>query len=409
MRAAVTPATEPLRTLVLSGLYPSRSRPTFGVFVESRLRRLAETGRVLPEVLAPLPWCPPAAARDPARRALAATAAAELRHGIPVEYPRYPHLPRLGVPLQPWAIYRALAPRLARRLAAGRRIDLLDAHYVYPDGVAAALLARRFRLPLVITARGTDLNLIAREPIPRRWIRWAIGRAQGLVAVCAALARVYEELGADPARIRVLRNGVDLELFRPLDRAALRAAAGLAGPVLLTVGQLIERKGVHLVLEALATLPGSTLLVAGDGPERAALGRRAERLGLGDRVRFLGTVPHERLPELYNQADCLVLASSREGWANVLLEAMACGTPVVATAVWGTPEVVCAPAAGRLVGRREPAALAAAIAELLRAPPSRAATRAHAEGFSWDETTAGQLELFARVLAEARDRSGAPA
>jgi len=394
------PPPEPRRTLVVSGLYPSRARPTFGVFVENRLRQLAASGTVVPWVLAPLPWCPPGADRHPAWRPLARTPAFERRHGIRVDYPRYLHLPRLGVPIQPWAIYRALAPRLARALRDGARIDLIDAHYVYPDGVAAALLARRFDLPLVLTARGSDLNQIAREPVPRRWIRWAIGRAQGLVAVCSALARVFEELGADPGRVRVLRNGVDLELFRPLDQTRLRAALRLAGPVLLTVGQLVERKGVHLVIDALARLPGHTLLVAGDGPERAALAERARRLRLEARVRFLGEIPHERLADLYNAADCLVLASSREGWANVLLEAMACGTPVVATAVWGTPEVVAAPEAGRLVAERSAPALAAAIRDLLAAPPARAATRAYAERFGWEPTTAGQIALFEAVLAE---------
>ncbi|MCL6607263.1 MAG: glycosyltransferase family 4 protein [Geminicoccaceae bacterium] len=398
------PPPEPWRTLVVSGLYPSRARPTFGVFVENRLRHLAASGAVVPWVLAPLPWCPPGGAGRPAWRPLALTPAFERRHGIPVDYPRYLHLPRLGVPIQPWTIYRALAPRLARALRDGARIDLIDAHYVYPDGVAAALLARRFDLPLVLTARGSDLNQIARELVPRRWIRWAIGRAQGLVAVCAALARVFEELGADPGRVRVLRNGVDLELFRPLDRTRLRAAFGLAGPVLLTVAQLVERKGVHLVIDALAELPGHTLLIAGDGPERAALGERARRLGLEGRVRFLGEIPHERLADLYNAADCLVLASSREGWANVLLEAMACGTPVVATAVWGTPEVVAAPEAGRLVAERSAPALAAAIRDLLAAPPPRAATRAYAERFGWEPTTAGQIELFGAVLAEWADK-----
>lgn len=402
------PLAPPWRTLVVSGLYPSVARPSFGVFVENRLRRLVASGMVEPRVLAPLPWCPPGASRRPAWRPLAETPAFESRHGIPVDYPRYVHLPRLGVPLQPWAVYRALAPKLARLLAEGGRVDLLDAHYIYPDGVAAALLARRFDLPLVITARGSDLNLIARDPLPRRWIRWAIGRAQGLVAVCAALARVFEELGADPARIRVLRNGVDLELFRPLDRRQLREAMGLDGPVLLSVGQLVERKGVHLVIDALAELPACTLLVVGDGPERTALGRRAERLGVDSRVRFLGEIPHERLPPIYNLADVLVLASSREGWANVLLEAMACGTPVVATAVWGTPEVVAAPEAGRLVAERSAPALAAAIRALLARPPSRAATRAYAERFGWEATTTGQIDLFASVLAEwaGRRRAG---
>ncbi len=393
---------------MISGLYPSPARPSFGVFVENRLVRLAATGRILPEVWAPLPWCPPGADRIRAWAPLARTPRFAQRHGIPVHYPRYVHLPKLGVPLQPWAIFRALAPRLARRLAQGPRIDLIDAHYVYPEGVAAALLATHFGLPLVLTARGTDLNLIARQPIPRRWIRWAIGRAQGLVAVCAALARVYEELGADPARIRVLRNGVDLERFRPLDRDRLRAEAGLGGPVLLTVGQLIERKGVHLVLEALAELPECTLLVVGEGPLRGTLEERARRADLAGRVRFLGELPHDRLAEIYNLADCLVLASSREGWANVLLEAMACGTPVVATAVWGTPEVVAAPQAGRLVTERSAPAIAAAIRALLADPPPRAATRGYAERFGWEPTTQGQLALFEEVLAARTGLRGAP-
>ena len=117
------------------------------------------------------------------------------------------------------------------------------------------------------------------------------------------------------------------------------------------------------------------------------------------RVRFLGAVPHAELAALYGAADALVLASSREGWANVLLEAMACGTPVVATDIWGTPEVVADPAAGRLVPERTPAALAAAVAALLADPPARAATRRYAERFSWDATVEGQLALFAEVVA----------
>jgi glycosyltransferase involved in cell wall biosynthesis len=122
----------------------------------------------------------------------------------------------------------------------------------------------------------------------------------------------------------------------------------------------------------------------------------------------LGELPHEQLPRFYNVADALVLASSREGWANVLLEAMACGTPVVATAVWGTPEVVTAPEAGRLVAERSAPALAAAIRALLAQPPARAATRAYAERFGWEATTAGQIELFASVLAEWAARRKVP-
>ena len=272
--------------------------------------------------------------------------------------------------------------------------------------MAAVRLARALGKPVVITARGTDLNLFPQTyPLVRRLIVRAAHRADALITVCAALEDVLVDLGLPKGKVTVLRNGVDLELFRPLPREPLRAALGLVGPTLLSVGYLIERKGHHLVIEAMASLPGHRLLVVGEGPERAALEALALRLGVADRVRFLGSVPHDRLAEIYAAADLLVLASSREGWANVLLEAMACGTPVVATALWGTPEVVDRPAAGRLMAERSAAAIVAAVEAHVADPPERAATRLHAERFSWDATTAGQLALFRRVLA-ARGATG---
>jgi glycosyltransferase involved in cell wall biosynthesis len=192
---------------------------------------------------------------------------------------------------------------------------------------------------------------------------------------------------------------VDLDAFRPVgDRAAARAALGLEGPAILSVGGLIERKGHHLTIAALRELPGHTLLVVGAGPERAALASLAARLGVAERLRLLGARPHAELPLFYTAADAMVLASSREGRANVLLESMACGTPVVATPAWGSREAIAAPEAGVVLDAATPAAIAAGLRRLLAAPPDRAATRAYAERFGWDETTAGQLALFRRVL-----------
>jgi glycosyltransferase involved in cell wall biosynthesis len=230
-------------------------------------------------------------------------------------------------------------------------------------------------------------------------IRWAAEQADGLITVSAALKQPLVELGVPAERVVVLRNGVDLVRFRPpADRAAARAALALTRPTLASVGHLIERKGHHLVIEALAALPGVDLLVVGDGPEAAALRAAAQRHGVADRVRFLGARPHDELPGIYGAVDALVLASSREGWANVLLEAMASGTPVVATPIWGTPEVVTTRAAGVLAADRSAAALAAGVRDLLGAPPPRAATRAHAEQFGWGPTTQGQLSLFREIL-----------
>lgn len=387
-----------LRVLSFSSLYPNPRQPLHGVFVENRLRHLAATGEVDLRVVAPVPWFPSAAPRFGRWAAFAGVPEREDRHGIRVWHPRHAVVPKLGMTVAP-ALMHLGVRRLARQLIGEADIDVIDAHYFYPDGVAAALLGRELGKPVVITARGTDLNLIPRHPLARAQIRWAAHRAAACVTVCEALARPLAEMGVPPDRLRVLRNGVDLTQFRPRDRAEARRRLGLDGPTLLSVGLLIERKGHHLVIDALADLPGFTLLIAGGGPERAALERRVRNHGFGERVRFLGEVAHADLAEVYSAADALVLASSREGWANVLLESVACGTPVVATDVWGTAEVVTCPQAGTLVRQRSAAGIVEGVCRLFAAQPDRAATRRYAEGYGWDATTRGQLELFASVAA----------
>ena len=222
----------------------------------------------------------------------------------------------------------------------------------------------------MITARGTDLNLIPRYNLPRRMIQWAAGHAAGMITVCKALKDTLVDLGVAPQRIEVLRNGVDLELFRPGARPERRAELGLRGRTLLSVGFLVPRKAHDLAIAALPMLPDTDLLIAGEGPEEASLKALAARLGVAERVRFLGALPQARLRDYYGAADALVLASSREGWANVLLESMACGTPVVASNVWGTPEVVAAPEAGVLMAERTPQALAQAVRRCSPAIPT---------------------------------------
>jgi teichuronic acid biosynthesis glycosyltransferase TuaC len=395
-----------MRILTFTTLYPNNERPDHGIFVETRLRHLIGGGRVAAKVLAPVPWFPSPDPRWGARAQWARVAAREIRAGIEIRHPRYPLLPRIGMTLHPFA----LAAVGARAAAAWRRegfaFDLIDAHVVYPDGVAAVLIGKRLGVPVVITGRGTDLNLYPRWAWPRWWIRYAALAADGIVTVASALRTPLVELGVSEARIRVLRNGVDLVLFRPLDRSALRRGFGLDGPTLASVGHLVPRKGHDLAIRMLLRLPGWRLLIAGDGPERGALAALAAALGLEARVRFLGRLSQPALARLYNAVDQLVLASDREGWANVLLEAMACGTPVVATSIWGTPEILRAPEAGRLA-RRDPEDLAQAVLALAADPPAREATRRYAEAFSWAETTRGQENLFAEILARRIGAQGA--
>ncbi len=388
-----------LRLLTFSTLYPNAARPNHGVFVENRLRHLLASQEAVSTVVAPVPWFPSTHPRAGERARYAQAPAQETRHGIEVLHPRFPVVPKIGMTAAPFLLYWSMLPFIRRLQNEGRQFDLIDAHYMYPDGVAAVWLGKKLGLPVVVTSRGTDVSLIPQYPLPRRLIQGAIRGAAALVTVSAALKTALVALGAPDQKVTVLRNGVDTSLFRlAADRDSIRASLGLKRKTLVSVGLLIDRKGHHRTIEAMSHLPEHELLIAGEGPERARLTALIEKLGLTDRVRLLGARPHDTLPALYSAADASVLASSREGWANVLLESMACGTPVVASNIWGNPEVVQTRDAGLIAPENTPEGIAATVRALFSPLPDRAATRRYAEQFGWEETTSGQLALFRRVL-----------
>ena len=335
---------------------------------------------------------------------MAKTPKRETHNGIDVLHPRYLLAPKVGMTMAPLSMALGAMPAIRQLLREGFDFDVIDAHYYYPDGVAAALLAKWFRKPLTITARGTDLNLIPQYILPRRMMKWAASKAQASIGVCSALVDVLRGWGVDEQRLHVMRNGVDLDRFRPLPQAEMREKLKLNGsPLLLSVGYLVERKGHHIAIEALAKLmpeyPDARLIVIGEGEERANLLALAKRLGVETRLTLTGALPNAELLRWYSAADVLILASSREGWANVLLESMACGTPVVASRIWGTPEVVANDEVGRLVSERDGGDFAEAISKLLASGTKRERVRAYTEGFSWQSTTDAQLALFSRLAA----------
>ena len=388
-----------IRTLLFSTLYPSSVRPGNGIFVETRLRELLGSGEVDSRVVAPVPYFFSTNPRFGNYALMAKTPKHEILNGIEVFHPRYLLPPKVGMNIAPFALAHGALPAIRQLLAGGFDFDLIDAHYYYPDGVAAALVARHFHKPLVVTARGSDINLIPQYSIPRRLIQWAARRAHASVGVCAALCDKMAAIGIDRSKLLVLRNGVDLERFRPIPQAEART--GLGWPTrqtLLSVGNLVELKGHHLAIEALTRLATYRLVIVGSGGERQALERLAGSLGVADRVVFVGGVPQADLFRYYSAADALVLCSSREGWANVLLEAMACGTPVVATRIAGTIEVVASSEAGRLAPERTSASIAETVEALFARMPERDAVRRYAEQFTWESTTAGQLALFKQAI-----------
>ena len=387
-----------VRILTFTSLFPNPVMPTHGIFVLQRLQQLQGSGRVEANVVVPVPWFPSRSRGFGSYADFAAVPASAEIGNVTATYSRYPVIPKIGMSIAPLLMAVACYRRLRRLCRGPSAPQLIDAHYFYPDGIAAVLLGRWLNLPVVVTARGSDINLISRFRLPRRWIRWAASRATHIVTVSNALRDRLLQLEVEPGKVTTLRNGVDLDRFRPLEnREEIRKRLKLKNKTILSVGNLLELKGHHLALEALQRLPGVDLVIAGEGPERGRLEALIDELELGDRARLIGTTAQDELVDYYNAADVLVLASSREGMANVLLESLACGTPVVATPVGGNPEVVSAPAAGTLMSGRSADDIVAAVDALFAAPPDRRQVREYAMRFNWDDTTSGLADLFAAI------------
>jgi teichuronic acid biosynthesis glycosyltransferase TuaC len=388
-----------LRILTLTTLYPNSCQPGHGIFVKTRLMQLLAAGGIESRVVAPVPWFPFGSSRLGRYSLYARVPSHERLDGIEVHHPRFPVIPKFGMTVAPWIVTRFVSSTIRRLLAEGFDFDLIDAHYFYPDGVAAVMLGRAYRKPVVVTARGSDINLISEYVLPRLMMKWAANDSAHMISVSKALKDKMVKLGMSENKITVLRNGVDLNGFHPpTDRPVLRQRLQLAdGRTLLSVGNLIPSKGHDLVIRAMKRLPDFNLLIIGEGPEKDALTRLAVVNGVAGRVRFLGFLAHKELVPIYGAADALVLASLREGWPNVLLESMACGTPVAATRTGGVPEIVASSQAGVIFSERSVTGIEMAIRDLFADYPDRADTRLYAEGFSWEATTAGQLRLFDKI------------
>lgn len=381
-----------------TSLFPNREMPHHGVFVAERLRRLLATRRVSATVVAPLPWFPSRAPVFGEYGRYARVPRAERWEDCDVLHPRYGTVPGIGMNIQAFSLARATLRELQRLKERGLAA-VIDAHYFYPDGVAAAWIGQRLRIPVVITARGSDINVLARHSVPRRLILRAAHQAAAVVTVSESLRTELIRMGVPADRVQTLRNGVDLVRFSPpADRAAVRRSLGLNAWTLLSVGRLVPGKGHARVVQALQQIPDAELVIVGDGPDRNAIEQAVQAGGLSGRVRFTGALSHAKLVEYYRAADVMVLASASEGMPNVVLEALACGTAVVATAVGGIPEILDR-SVGRVVASREPPQIAAAINELRASMPERAAVRSYAGRFGWDDTIDSLAQLIEGLAA----------
>jgi teichuronic acid biosynthesis glycosyltransferase TuaC len=390
--------------VVFSALFPSAVRPGAGLFIRERMFRVARHRPLA--VISPQPWFPGQALIRLLRPGYRPQAPAlEIQQGIRVYHPRYLSLPGLLRRLDGWSM--ALASIGLMRTLKRQGARLIDAHFAYPDGEAATRLGRWFKLPVTVTLRGTEVPH-SKNPVLRPRLARTVQSADRVFSVSDSLRRLAIELGAPEAKTEVIGNGVDIEVFHPVDRAAARARFGLpdSARVLISVGGLVERKGMHRVIEVIPALlerhSDLHYLIVGsaspEGDNRAELAAQVVRLDLADRVHFLGELPPDALKWPLSAADVFVLATRNEGWANVFLEAMACGLPVVSTDVGGNAEVVCRDALGSIVPFGDRVALQQALDAALGKEWDRIAILDYARDNHWDKRVAQLLRTFDNIM-----------
>lgn len=386
-----------MRLLIVTSQFPIAGEPNRGRPIHQTVRELSKLAdvRVLSPVARYPRWARPRSylfrASDPA-------------HTLPdcdVRYVEYPALPLLTRPFNGWLCARTLHAPL-REFAP----DVVLSYWLYPDAFGAMHAAKRTGLPLVVGARGSDLRV--RDAVSRRLTRPVLHAAGRILVVSEDLGRVAaRDYDADPARIRAIPNGCDATIFHPHDRNEARAALGIDADAELVVyvGRLVPEKGLRELLDAMATLapqrPKLQLALVGEGPMRAELDAKVAADSTL-RVHLPGAQGPDEVARWMAASDLVTLPSYSEGHPNVLVEALACGRPVVATPVGGIPEVVDADC-GLLVAARDPIALAAGLRDALeRQWDDGALSRRFSRG--WDAVAADTLRACEEALAEAPKR-----
>jgi glycosyltransferase involved in cell wall biosynthesis len=389
--------------LTFASLFPNSSDPDHGIFVYQRSAHLAKRPGNEVEVVAPIPYLP-RWVKIRRWQTAATLPHQETIRTLTVHHPRYLLLPRISMPFHALSMFLGCLPEI-RRINRRRKIDCIDAHFVYPDGLVAVLLGKLLRIPVIVSARGTDINVYPSFYLIRPMIRWTLRRASALIAVSAALKSAMAALGTDENKIRVVSNGVDSQRFQNSKQEEARRQLNLPleGRLILSVGALIPSKGHRLLVRAFsriaAELGNVWLFILGEGPYRSELQQLITKLGLNGKVQLPGKCRNEELPLWYNAADISCLASAREGWPNVVTESLACGTPVVATRVGGIPEILHSAELGLLTEQREES-LAAGLKQALSRKWDRAEISRVTRERTW-ETVAAEVE---QVLVEQMEK-----
>jgi teichuronic acid biosynthesis glycosyltransferase TuaC len=395
-----------VRALLFSNLFPTSADPNRGLFTRQLAVEIARLCDL--EVVVPLPWFPsnalaarlaPGYARD-----FGSLASRLDWDGVPATYPRYPLIPRISERAH-HRLMKLGVRRTISELHARKPFDVINAHWLYPDGVTAARLGAKLGVPVVLTALGCDVNDDLEIPAKRSRILAAARSAAAVTAVSQPLADRLEAAGVPGRKLHVIPNGVDTHRFAPRDRDASRHALGVAdSPLVVCVSRLSHEKGVDVLVDAarvlLARVPTARLAVVGAGAEHAALEQRIASAGLTDVVRLVGAVPHDTVPTWMSAADVVCMPSRREGHPNAAMEALACGRPLVASRAGALTALVTA-ARGITVEPEDSDALGNALADALSRSWDSSAIAASVRDDSWARAAQGYVRVYREAVAAA--------
>lgn len=393
-----------MKILALSYLFPNPAHPEYGIFVHSRLKAVQERCSV--KVIAPLQSYPLRNLLRPGLAMAPGGGGMTSMGGVETWYPRFTVIPRYLKSLDAFSCYLAVRPLADRMFREGYAFDVIDTHWTYPDILSAYLLSRRYRRPFIVTVRGKEALYPGERGGRKLILDWCLRRAAAVVALSSELASLVVELGVDRSRVRVILNGVDAGNFSLLDQGEARQRLGLSGErkILLSVGRLTEAKGHQHIIDALRLLGDrhrlELHLIGGVNPESdysVKLKRQVAALGL-DNVVFHSGVPHDQLIHWYNAADFFCLASHGEGCPNVVLEAMACGTPVVVSDVGSVRDIVAHEGDGVIA--KDCDSFHEALGQALSGEWDRRAIAERMKMRTWQDCARQVVELYQEVAAD---------
>ncbi|HVN94921.1 MAG TPA: glycosyltransferase family 4 protein [Syntrophorhabdaceae bacterium] len=392
-----------LRVLIFSSIFPNSLEGNKGIYIFHQAKELSRSCEV--RVVAPIPYVPGVLRRHPKYSMVARVPELETIDGLSVSHPRVFLTPRFGHSLYGLFFFVSLILRI-KRIKNVFKPDVLISYWVYPDGYASVWFGKILGIPVIVGGLGCDINEAEANPLRAAAVRWTLKNSSRVMAVSQAMKSTMAGLGAFTDKIRAIPNGISND-FVPLDKEHARSLVSLNLPsadtkVILYCGRLSPEKGVNYLLDAVSLLHehgvAFHLLLVGEGPERQRLQDMVRVSGLERQIEFRGEVSHKEVPVLMNAADVFCLPSIREGWPNVLMESLACGTPVVASAVGGIPEIVINDNYGFLAPKQDAQALSAALEKAIVKEWDRDSIAASMRQRTWQTVAEEIVEEIKLVL-----------